>query len=54
VALLPPPGRISGALIVNPELTRRVVLGTTLLRPHTQAMGAISRLIQELSLSVLR
>jgi len=54
VALRPPVSRISTALIVNPELSRRVVLGTTLLRPHTQAMAAISRLIQELSLSVFR
>jgi DNA-binding transcriptional LysR family regulator len=44
---------ISVALIVNPELRRRVVLGTTLLRPHTQATAAISRLIQELAPSVL-
>jgi len=43
--------RISAALIVNPELTRRVILGTTVLRPHTLATIAISRLIQELALS---
>jgi len=49
-----PDDRISAALIINPELSRRLVLGTTLLRPHTQATAAISRLIQELSLSVFR
>lgn len=52
VVLQPPASRVSSALIVNPELSRRVVLGTTLLRPHTQAMTAVSRLIQELALSV--
>ncbi len=46
--------RASAALIVNPELFRRVVLSATLLRPHTHATGAISRLIQELAPSVLR
>ena len=45
--------RTRAALIVNPELSRRVVLGTTLLRPHTLATIAISRLLQELALSVL-
>lgn len=40
--------RISTAPIVNPELTRRVVLSTTLLRPHTLATRAVSQLILEL------
>ena len=46
--------RFSAALIVNPQLSRHVVLSATLLRPHTHAIAAISRLIQELSLTVLR
>ncbi|MGC3980386.1 MAG: LysR family transcriptional regulator [Steroidobacteraceae bacterium] len=40
--------RISTAPIVNPELHRRVVLSTTLLRPHTLATRAVSQLIIEL------
>jgi DNA-binding transcriptional LysR family regulator len=40
---------LSYARIVNPELTRRVVLSTTVLRPHTLATRAISALIQELN-----
>jgi LysR family transcriptional regulator, nitrogen assimilation regulatory protein len=40
---------VSSARIVNPELTRRLVLSTTVLRPHTLATRAISALIQELS-----
>lgn len=45
---------ISAALIVNPELPRRVVLGTTQLRPHTLATLGISRLLEELALAALR
>jgi hypothetical protein len=45
---------ISAALIVNPGLSRRVVLGTTLLRPHTHAIAAISRLILQLAPTALR
>jgi DNA-binding transcriptional LysR family regulator len=44
-----PPPNISAALIVNPELSCRVVLGTTLLRPHTHAIAAISQLIRQLA-----
>jgi LysR family transcriptional regulator, nitrogen assimilation regulatory protein len=40
--------RFSTARIVDPELSRRVVLSTTLLRPHTHATRAISVLVQEL------
>lgn len=40
--------RFASALIVDPELSRRIVLSTTLLRPHTLATRAISALIQEL------
>lgn len=43
------PERFSAARIVNPELPRRVVLSTTLLRPHTLATRAVSSLIQELA-----
>ena len=42
------PGRFSAALIVDPELPRRVILSTTLLRPHTLAARALSALVQEL------
>jgi DNA-binding transcriptional LysR family regulator len=41
--------RFSAALIVNPELPRRVVLSTTLLRPHTLATRAVSSLILEMA-----
>ncbi len=41
--------RFSAALIVNPELHRRVVLSTTLLRPHTLATRAVTKLLQELT-----
>lgn len=52
-AAVPPfSSRISAALIVNPELSRRVVLCETLLRPHTHATAAISRLIRELAPTV--
>jgi LysR family nitrogen assimilation transcriptional regulator len=40
--------RFSAALIVEPELSRRVVLSTTLLRPHTHATRAIAAVVQEL------
>ena len=40
---------LSSALIVNPSLTRRIVLSTTLLRPHTLATRAVTALILELS-----
>jgi DNA-binding transcriptional LysR family regulator len=40
--------RFSTARIVDPELSRRVVLSTTLLRPHTHATRAISLVMQEL------
>ncbi len=53
-AMVSPTAHISAALIVNPELPRRVVLGTTVLRPHNPAMTAISRLIQESAPSILR
>jgi DNA-binding transcriptional LysR family regulator len=45
---------VSAALIVNPELNRRVVLGTTVVRPHTLAIGAISQLLRELAMRFLR
>jgi LysR family transcriptional regulator, nitrogen assimilation regulatory protein len=45
--------RFSAALIVNPELLRRVVLSTTLLRPHTLATRAVSNLIQEIAPTAL-
>ena len=38
----------SAALIVEPELSRRVVLSTTLLRPHTHATRAIAAVVQRL------
>jgi hypothetical protein len=41
------------APIVNPELPRRMVLSTTLLRPHTLATRAVSELIQELAPTAL-
>ncbi|HVW71465.1 MAG TPA: LysR substrate-binding domain-containing protein [Steroidobacteraceae bacterium] len=44
----PHSANVSAALIVNPELPRRVVLGMTLLRPHTHATTAVSQLLQEL------
>lgn len=47
--LMSAPSRFSAARIVNPELLRRVVLSTTVLRPHTLATRAVSRLIQELA-----
>jgi LysR family nitrogen assimilation transcriptional regulator len=40
--------RFSAALIVEPELSRRVVLSTTLLRPHTHATRAIAAVVQDL------
>jgi len=40
--------RFSTALIVAPELLRRLVLSTTLLRPHTHATRAIAAVVQEL------
>jgi DNA-binding transcriptional LysR family regulator len=40
--------RFSVARIVEPDLTRRVVLSTTMLRPHTLATRAISQLIREI------
>lgn len=40
--------RFNRALIVEPELTRRVVLSTTLLRPHTLATQAVTSLVCEL------
>jgi DNA-binding transcriptional LysR family regulator len=49
----PPPEKLGSALIVNPKLNRRVVLCTTMLRPHTQAIAAVSRLIEELAASIL-
>jgi DNA-binding transcriptional LysR family regulator len=45
--------RFSTALIVEPELSRRVVLSTTLLRPHTHATGAIASLVQEVFSQVM-
>jgi hypothetical protein len=47
------PRRFSAALIVNPELPRRVVLSTTLLRPHTLATRALSSLIQQIAPAAL-
>jgi DNA-binding transcriptional LysR family regulator len=47
------PPRFSTALIVEPELSRRVVLSTTLLRPHTLATGAIASLVQEVFSKVM-
>lgn len=44
----PPAGtspRFSSARIVNPALIRRIVLSTTVLRPHTLASKAVSQLI---------
>ena len=41
--------RFSAATIVNPQLVRRVVLSTTLLRPHTLATRVLSALILELA-----
>jgi LysR family transcriptional regulator, nitrogen assimilation regulatory protein len=41
--------RLSAALIVEPELSRRVVLSPTLLRPHTLAARAVTKLIQEIA-----
>lgn len=46
------PARFSTAVIVNPELARRVILSTTLLRPHTLAARAISATLQELMTTV--
>jgi LysR family nitrogen assimilation transcriptional regulator len=40
--------RFSAAVIVNPDLPRRVILSTTLLRPHTLAARAVSSTVQEL------
>jgi len=48
-----PSPRVSAARIVNPELPRRVVLSTTLLRPHTLATRAVSNLIQEIAPAAL-
>lgn len=45
--------RFSAALIANPELPRRVVLSTTLLRPHTLATRAVSNIIREIALTAL-
>jgi DNA-binding transcriptional LysR family regulator len=53
-ALSPFSPPVSAALIVNPELSRRVVLSATLLRPHTHATAAISGLIQQLAPTALR
>jgi len=54
-ALAPEPSsRFSAASIVNPQLSRRVVLSTTLLRPHTMATRAVSTLVQELSTTLLQ
>lgn len=47
------PKRFSAATIVNPNLSRRVVLSTTLLRPHTLATRAISAVVQELAPTLL-
>jgi DNA-binding transcriptional LysR family regulator len=41
------PPRFNTVLIVDPELSRRIVLSMTLLRPHTLATGAIASLVQE-------
>jgi LysR family transcriptional regulator, nitrogen assimilation regulatory protein len=45
--------RLSAALIVEPELSRRVVLSPTLLRPHTLATRAVTKLIQEIAPTIL-
>ena len=47
------PRRFSAALITNPALPRRVILSTTLLRPHTLATRAVSTLVQELAKTIL-
>lgn len=47
------PRRFSAALITNPALPRRVILSTTLLRPHTLATRAVSTLVQELGKTIL-
>jgi len=44
---------LSAAVITDPELARRVVLSTTLLRPHTLAVRAVSGLIEEVFPTVL-
>ena len=46
-AVTPSPPRFRSALIVDPELSRRVVLSTTLLRPQVLATRAVSTLVQE-------
>jgi DNA-binding transcriptional LysR family regulator len=47
------PKRFSAAHIVNPGLSRRVILSTTLLRPHTLATRAVATLVQELAKALL-
>lgn len=47
------PAKFSAALIVNPELPRRIVLGTTQLRPHTLATRTLSTLVQGLAQDLL-
>jgi DNA-binding transcriptional LysR family regulator len=42
------PEPLRSALIVKPQLSRRVVLGTTLLRPHTHAARAVSDAVAQL------
>jgi hypothetical protein len=37
------------ARIVNPELTRRVVLSSSVLRPHTLAIRAVTQLLLDIS-----
>lgn len=49
----PDSARFSAARIINPELTRRVVLSTTLLRPHTLATRAVSNVIVEIAPTAL-
>ena len=47
------PRRFNATLIANPALPRRVILSTTLLRPHTLATRAVSALVQELAKTML-
>jgi DNA-binding transcriptional LysR family regulator len=43
-----PSDRFSGSRIVNPDLSRRVVLSATMLRPHTLAINAVSEIVREI------